>query len=82
MKRSSRPLWKLLIVFSEPKPTDELNCDECFNVLQHLAGEAAKGLEEKYLREAMQRHLEHCPDCREHHLSLLGDIEAKINSRK
>ncbi len=54
MKRPSRPLWKFLIVFSEPEPTDELNCADCFNVLQRLASEAAKGLEEKYLQEAMQ----------------------------
>lgn len=82
MKRPSRPLWKLLIVFSEPDPGEELSCDECFNVLEHLAGEAVRGLELKYLEEAIIRHFELCPDCREHHISMLAELEDILISRK
>ncbi|MCK5316122.1 MAG: hypothetical protein KAI94_07170 [Anaerolineales bacterium] len=82
MNRPSRPLWKLLIVFSEPEQADELTCDECFNVLEHLAGEAVRGLDVQLLQEAVQLHLEHCPDCREHHLHRLGELEAKLFTRR
>ena len=82
MNRPSRPIWKLLIVFSEPGQADGLTCDECFNVLEHLAGEAVRGIDVELLREAVQRHLEHCPDCREHHLHRLGELESKLITRK
>lgn len=49
MQRPFRPLWKLLIVFSEPDHNDELTCDECFNILEYLAGEAVKGLDINYI---------------------------------
>jgi predicted anti-sigma-YlaC factor YlaD len=55
-----------------------LNCDECFVVLEYLAEEAVYGATEKNLRMAIRRHLDQCPDCREHHLQRLAELESKI----
>jgi predicted anti-sigma-YlaC factor YlaD len=55
-----------------------LNCDECFVVLEYLAEVAVYGATEKNLRMAVHRHLDQCPDCREHHLQRLAELESKI----
>ena len=82
MNRTSRPIWKLLIAFSEPEQVDELTCDECFNVLEHLAGEAMRGIEVELLRKVVHQHLEHCPGCREHHIKRLDELEAILKNNK
>lgn len=79
MNRLSRPIWKLLIKVSESDQVEKLTCDECFNILDYLADEAIRGIDLNVLREALHRHMEHCADCREHHLKKLEELEVIIN---
>ena len=82
MDRPPRPIWKLLIVFSEPEQDGELTCDECFNIMEYLAGEAVRGIDMKILREAVHHHFEYCAGCHEHHLQRLEELEAVLNDRE
>lgn len=82
MKSKARPFWKILIVAAEHDAKATFNCDECFAILEYLAEVAVKGAEERYLLEAVGRHLDCCPDCREHHLQRLKELEAKLDSRR
>ena len=88
--RKLRPLWKVLISFKERNQPISLNCDECFQFMEHLADEAAAGADQASLRIAIRDHLANCPDCHEHHQERLEQMEDKIvtinkqkeNSRK
>lgn len=81
MNRLSRPIWKLLIVVSESDQSVKLTCDECFNILDYLADEAIRGIDLNVLREALHRHIEHCEDCREHHLKKLEGLEVLLTKQ-
>ncbi|MGD9092798.1 MAG: hypothetical protein PVF74_08105 [Anaerolineales bacterium] len=59
-----------------------LTCDECFAVLEYLAMEAMNGAKEMLLKRALQKHLEMCPDCREHHLERLRLLEERMGSTR
>ena len=72
-----RPLWQILITFKDRSPSISLTCDECFLIIEHLADEALAAVKEEDLQTALMQHLEHCPDCQEHHMQRLSDLEAK-----
>ena len=82
MDTRPRPIWQLLIIMTEYSEYDSLTCDECFTLLEYLAGEAAKGADIEILQQAIRRHLEHCPGCREHHLARLLEMEEQNKWRK
>jgi hypothetical protein len=46
--------------------------------LEYLADSAVAGADPDRLRRSARRHLAHCPDCREHHLRRLRELEAQI----
>ena len=76
MKPNPRPLWELLMILRQPKRDLQVDCDECFIVLEYLAQSAIDGIEETQLRKAMLSHVNQCPDCREHHLQRLSELES------
>ena len=76
MVRNARPFWQILIIAAQHGAYVPLNCDECFQILEFLADEAVRGVEERYLVRAVRNHLDRCPECREHHLQRLREIEA------
>ncbi len=77
MALGSRPFWQTLVA-ADSGENIVLTCDECFAILEYLAGEAAEGADLQTLYQAAQRHLAHCPDCRTHHLQRLRDMEAML----
>ena len=82
MPYKNRPIWQILTAAAEPSSEVTLNCDECFAFMEHLADEAIKGVDPNIIHRAIRRHIAHCPDCTEHHLHRLGELEAKIVLRK
>jgi hypothetical protein len=76
MALTSRPFWQVLVAADSGEDVT-LTCDECFAILEYLAEEAAAAADAQTLQKAAQRHLAHCPDCREHHLRRLRELEAK-----
>ncbi len=78
--RQMRPLWQILISFTERSQPVSLSCDECFQYMEHLAEEAIAGADQDTLQEAIKDHLTNCPDCQEHHLQKLEQMETKLSS--
>lgn len=72
MTPENRPLWEILISVADNVVKIPLNCDECFQILVYLADAAQEGVHEQVLRDAVNQHLDICPDCRAHHLKRLN----------
>jgi hypothetical protein len=77
-----RPLWQILISFKERNLSDQLDCEECFHYMEHLADEAIAGADEEVLHSAIEAHLKQCPDCQEHHQQKLERLEEEITSHE
>jgi hypothetical protein len=75
-----RPLWQILITVKDQSVA--LDCDECFQFMEHLADEAIAGADQASLREAVKDHLANCPECSEHHQKKLATIENKFTSQR
>lgn len=70
-------LWRILLKLDE---TDaELTCDECFVILEYLADQAANGVEKNHLLDQVREHVVKCPQCYEHHLQRLRELEAELD---
>lgn len=78
MRKRTRPFWQILVVAAEHGAKVPLNCDECFTLLEYLAEAAIQGADKRYLLEAVKRHVQRCPDCREHHLERLRHLEGIV----
>jgi len=70
-----RPLWQILIAVQDSRATVNLNCDECFVVMEYMVEQAVMGADKLFLHEIVERHLENCPDCREHHMQRIRDLD-------
>ena len=82
MSYKKRPIWQILTDAAEPGNDITLSCDECFAIMEHLADEAAKGMELEMIHRAIRRYIAHCPDCTEHHQQRLAELEAEIKLKK
>lgn len=71
-------LWQILLKIIPARSNPPLTCDECFILLDHLAEQLAGGTALDSLLQAIHRHLAHCPECREHHLQRLRELEARL----
>lgn len=71
----SSPLWRILLKLRQTGWDTPLTCDECFAILEFLAEEAARGTSWKVIHQMAREHLALCPDCREHHLGRLRELE-------
>jgi hypothetical protein len=73
----SRPFWQILLEMHDPEKAVTLNCDECFLYLEYMIDQALPGEEIGILIEAVRHHVDHCPDCREHHLLRIQELEER-----
>lgn len=71
----TRPLWQLLS--AEPS---NLNCDECFAVMEHLAELLAR--DGNALLPDIQKYLARCPDCTIEHRMALRQLDATHPEKK
>lgn len=72
-----RSLWQILITIKNDSTSTSLTCDECFAYMEHLVEEALVGVEEEALKAGIRQHMDHCPDCQDHHLQKLSEMEEK-----
>ena len=77
MSQKTRSYWQILVVAVENGAIVPLNCNECFLLLEHIAELAMLGTDERFLLQAVSDHLDRCPDCREHHLERLHELETQ-----
>lgn len=69
-------LWRILLKLEETGVA--LTCDECFVILEFLADQAINGADMVQLLASVERHLARCPECYEHHLQRLHELERGI----
>jgi hypothetical protein len=79
-----RALWQILIEIAKPVRTALLDCDECFYYLEYMSEMVVVIDEELITLEALRRHVENCPGCREHHLQRIRELEEsfKLDQKK
>jgi len=77
-----RSLWEILVIAKQPGRDVILNCDECFVLLNYLADLTIETDSVEDIRAAIYKHLKHCPDCRQHHLQKLREIEDQWRRRQ
>jgi hypothetical protein len=70
----ARPLWQLLIASQNPDLPD-LNCEECFAVLEYYAGQIIDDTDPEALRPSVVQHLSHCPECKPKFVHWLKQLE-------
>lgn len=75
-----RPLWQILARAAH-SPSTTLTCDECFVALEYLADMIDAGADPRVVWQAAQRHLTRCPECREHHLQRIRELESQLVKR-
>lgn len=75
MKRAIRSLLEIFIHSSAPGKEVNLNCDECFTLMEYFVDLALEGLSLNDIKEPLLKHIDHCPDCQEHHLQRLKEME-------
>jgi hypothetical protein len=73
-----RALWQILIEIANPARTGLLDCDECFYYLEYMSEIVTTSEEGLVTAEALRRHAEHCPGCREHHLQRIRELEETL----
>ena len=72
-----RPIWQILTRTTH-SPNSVLTCEECFAALEYLADLSGAESDLKDLWRVAQRHLARCPDCREHHLQRIRELESRL----
>lgn len=70
-----RSLFEILIQSSKPGEETTLTCDECFVVMEYFVELALEGFTLEEIKKPLLKHIDHCPDCREHHLQKIRDLE-------
>ena len=70
-----RSLFEIFIRTSSPGNEIMLSCDECFFVMEYFVELALDGVSINDIKKALLRHINHCPDCQEHHLQRLKEME-------
>jgi hypothetical protein len=60
----SRPLWRLLLLGTNPRSVEEVSCEECLRLLEYYADCILQGGDPSRIQEAASRHLMCCDHCR------------------
>jgi hypothetical protein len=74
----ARLSWLLRIIFTER--SDEIGCDECFEVVDTFAEFKLAGRGAAEAMPLVQDHLERCPPCRQEFEALLDALRAVSRS--
>lgn len=72
-----RSLLEIFIHSSSSGKDITLNCDECFIVMEYFVELALDGFTLDEIKKPLLKHIKHCPDCQEHHLQRLSELEAQ-----
>ncbi len=70
-----QPLWKLLIQVSTPSNNSPLSCADSFAILEYLADMRLMDKDIAPLMNAVQSHLQDCPECRSYYTNRLDELE-------
>ncbi|MBE0411891.1 MAG: hypothetical protein IBX69_19350 [Anaerolineales bacterium] len=73
--KNNRSLYEILVYASLSGNEVTLTCDECFLIMEYLVDLAREGWPLDDIKKALFKHTNHCPDCYEHHLKRLKELE-------
>ncbi len=59
----AKKLWQLLLQSALETKEYEINCVECFNLLDQYADMIMDGADPDQIMPAVRQHLKHCPTC-------------------
>lgn len=82
MAQQIRPIWQIMAAASQPGGDVTLTCDECFVILDHLAGLALAGAKDRDFKITVRSYLAHCPDCADYYDSRIEEIRAWLDRNK
>ena len=68
-------LWEILIELEQAETDRSLTCNQCFAIVDLLALAIELDIDREHLFALVQRHLSHCPGCREKLLAQLEQLE-------
>jgi hypothetical protein len=77
-----RSLFEIFIHSSLPGNEITLTCDECFVVMEFFVDLVLEDLSLDEIKKPLLRHIDHCPDCREHHFQRLREMEEQWIQRR
>jgi len=90
MSTNDRPLWQLLLELKTAvRAKRPFSCIECFTLLEYLAEFLSKRTafnrkkskkEETLLHNAVQQHLDVCPNCRAYFQTRLQEMEKLLEA--
>lgn len=72
----NKNIIKKLISSVQKTRSDEIGCDECFDVLHEFAEMKLRGKEPEKAMPLVQDHLDKCGECREEFHALLEALKA------
>ena len=72
---SDRDRFRQLMTVIASTHEDEMNCDECFEMLGRFAELAMSGAPASEVLPLVQDHLDRCPACREEYEALLAALK-------
>lgn len=78
----ARALWQILIEILKPARTAMLDCGECFYYLEYLSELRLVKDEVRVMAEAIRRYVVNYPNCLEHHVKRLRELEESLEFRK
>lgn len=70
-----RSLFEIFIRSSKSGKEITLTCDECFLVMEYFVELVLEGVTLDEIKKPLLKHIAHCPDCEEHHLGRLREME-------
>lgn len=83
MPSTGQSLWQILLQVAASEGTATLNCDDCFSILEYLAETKHQiGADIDLLHKIARKHLSCCPDCRQHYLAKLEELEQNQQTQK
>jgi len=71
----AKKLWQLLLQSALETEEYEINCMECFNLLDQYAEMILDGADPNQIMPAVRQHLKHCPTCTQEFETLMVMIQ-------
>lgn len=78
----NRPLFEIFSLSPTAESDITLTCDDCFAILDYFVDLVIDGFTLEEIKKPLLHHMNHCPDCREHYLQRINEIEEQLKQRR
>jgi len=77
----AKKFWQLLLQSALETEEYEINCVECFNLLDQYADIIIEGADPAEIMPVVRQHLKHCPTCTQEFETLMVMIQEAARSK-